>query len=106
MVPISGSYSVYGPENLSGALANDDAGSHGVAGGHAWHDGAVRNTKVVDAIDFQRAINHRHGVSAHLGGAGLVPITHRRISHEVFELCPFHVAWHHLALGERPKRNG
>jgi hypothetical protein len=24
----------------------------------------------------------------------------------VFEPCTFQVAWHHLALGERPKRDG
>src|SRR5262249_33773984 len=106
MAPISGSYAVLGPENLSSALANDDTGRHDVAGGHAWHDGAVSHTKVVDDVDFQSTVNDRHGVSAHLGGTGLMRVAHDGIADEVFELCPFHVPAHHLALGERPKRDG
>jgi hypothetical protein len=31
----------------------------------------VRNAKVLDAIDPEIAINHGHGVSAHLGSTGL-----------------------------------
>src|SRR5262245_47040826 len=106
MVPIPGSYAVLGPENLSSALVNDDAGSHGVAGGHTRHDGTVCYAKVIDSIDFQVAINHRHGISSHLGCAGLMRVAHDGIADEVFELRTSQVAWHHLALGERPKRDG
>jgi hypothetical protein len=36
---------------LCAALADDDAGRHGVAGGHIRHDRAVRNAQAVDAVD-------------------------------------------------------
>jgi hypothetical protein len=40
-------------QDLCGTLADDDAGSHGVAGGDVGHDGAVRDAKVVDAINLE-----------------------------------------------------
>ena len=49
------------PQDLSGALADDDAWSHGVAGGHAQHNGPVRDAKVLDSIDPKPAIDDRHG---------------------------------------------
>jgi hypothetical protein len=94
------------PQDLGDTLANDDAGSHGVAGGHPWHDRAIRHTKVADSIDVQMAIHHRQGISAHLGRAGLMPVGYGGIADEAFELCPFQVAWHHLAPGEGAKRGG
>ena len=94
------------PQDLCGTLADDDAGSHRVTGRHARHDRPVRNAKVVDAIDFQTAIYNGHGVSSHLGCAGLMPVALDSIADEVFELCTFQGAWHHLALGERPERDG
>jgi hypothetical protein len=32
------SYGMILPQDLSCALADNNAGCHGVAGGHAWHD--------------------------------------------------------------------
>jgi hypothetical protein len=40
-----------GPQYLGGALADDDAGGHGVAGGHRWQARAIRDPQVADAID-------------------------------------------------------
>jgi hypothetical protein len=45
-------------EELGGPLANDDAGSHGVAGGYPWQDRAIGHPQVGDAIDVQLAIHH------------------------------------------------
>jgi hypothetical protein len=41
------------PQDLSGTLANDHTGSHGIAGGHARHDGSIGNTPVFDSIDLR-----------------------------------------------------
>jgi hypothetical protein len=48
---------VLSPQDLCGALVDDDAGSHGVAGGHAWHDGPIRDAKVFDPIDLKPGNN-------------------------------------------------
>jgi len=61
-------------QDLGGPLANDDAGSLRIAGGHPWQDRAIRHPKVADAIDVQMVIHHRQGISAHLGRAGLMPV--------------------------------
>src|SRR5215831_2658191 len=37
-------------QGIYGALADEHAGSHGVAGGHARHDRSICDAKVVDAI--------------------------------------------------------
>jgi hypothetical protein len=97
---------MFQPQDLCGTLANDDAGSHRVAGCHAWHDGPIRDTKVCDTIDFEFAINHRHGVLAHLGGAGLVPVARGSIADKVLQFGTFQVAWYHLALSKRSKCGG
>jgi hypothetical protein len=49
---------MFRPQDQRGALANDAAVSHRVAGRHAWQDRSDRNTKVFDSIDFKIAINH------------------------------------------------
>jgi hypothetical protein len=38
------------PDDLCGTLADDDAGRHGVAGGHARHDRPIGDTQVFDSI--------------------------------------------------------
>jgi hypothetical protein len=48
-----------GFQYFSGALADDDAGSHGVAGRYARHDGCIGNTQTCDSIDFKIATNHQ-----------------------------------------------
>src|ERR1700738_3871821 len=80
---------VFGLEDLRGAFADDDAGGHGVSGGDAGHDRPVGDAKVFYPIDFQRAANHGHGVLAHLGGTGLVPVGQGGIPHEALELGTF-----------------
>jgi hypothetical protein len=95
-----------GSEYFPGALADDDAGSHGVAGGDTWHDRPIRDTKSFDSINFKIAINHRHGVSAHLGGTRLNGGRYWLHPDEVLELCTFQAAWHHLTLGERRECGG
>ena len=42
-----------------GALADNDAGGHGVAGCHPWHDGSIGDTQILDPIDFEIGIYHR-----------------------------------------------
>ena len=64
-----------GFQYFSGALADDDAGSHGVAGRYARHDGCIGNTQTCDSIDFKIAINHRHGITSHLGGTRLMMVS-------------------------------
>src|ERR1700756_1571622 len=88
------------PQHLSSTLANDHTGSHCVAGCHARHDRAVSNTKVVDSIDFEMTIYDRHGVSAHLGGTGLMPIGHGGIPDEVVEVGALQITRHDFAFGE------
>jgi formamidopyrimidine-DNA glycosylase len=51
---------VCSPQHLSSPLADDDAGSHGVAGRYARHNRPIRDAKVVDSIDFKAAINDGH----------------------------------------------
>src|SRR5260221_8870075 len=89
-----------GFQYFSGALADNDTGSHRVACGHARHDGSIGNTQVFDSIDLEVAINHRHGITSHLGGTRLMPEGNDRIPDEVFEFSPFHFTRHHLALDE------
>src|SRR5262249_2843436 len=91
---------VCSPEHLSSTLANDHAGSHRVASCHAWHDRAVSNAKIVDSIDFEMTIYDRHGVSAHLGGTGLMPIGHGGISDEVVEVGALQITRHDFAFDE------
>src|SRR5439155_7324365 len=87
-------------EDFCRAFTNDHARGHRVARCHAWHDGAVGDPKVVDPIDFQVAINHRHGVSAHLRCTGFVPEARGGIANEVFKFGTLQVSRHHLALDE------
>src|ERR1700681_1670508 len=94
---------VLGPEDLGGAFADDDAGRHRVSGGDARHDRPVSYAKLFYPIDFQRAVDHRHRVLAHLGGTGLVPVGHGGIADEALELGTFEVARHGFALGEGPE---
>src|ERR1700744_1057890 len=95
---------VLGLEDLSCAFADDDAGGHGVAGGDAGHDRSVGDTKLFYPKDFQAAVDDRHGVLAHLGGAALVPVGRGGIANEVFELSTLEVARHGFAFGEGAER--
>jgi hypothetical protein len=69
-----GSDAMSGFQNLSGTLANDDAWRHRVAGCDARHNGSVSDTKIVDPMDLERAVHHRHRVVSHLGSTCLMPI--------------------------------
>jgi hypothetical protein len=46
------------PQNFSGTLADDDAGSHCVARGHARHDGAVGDSEILDSIDLKFGVHN------------------------------------------------
>jgi hypothetical protein len=52
----------------------NDARGHGVAGGHARHDGPIGNTKFFYSVDLEIGINHRHGITSHLGGTRLMAV--------------------------------
>ena len=45
-----------GFQYFSGALADNDAGSHGVACRHARHNRGVGNTQVFDSVDLEIAV--------------------------------------------------
>src|SRR6201999_1553821 len=97
---------VLGLEDVCCAFADDDAGGHGVAGGYPGHDRPVGDAKAFYPIDFQAAVDHGHGVLAHLGGAGLVPVGRGGIPNEVLEFSTLEVARHDFALGEGLKCGG
>jgi hypothetical protein len=42
---------VFSPKDFPGPLPDDDAGSHGIAGRHARHDGAIGDTKILYAVN-------------------------------------------------------
>src|SRR5271155_5349730 len=97
---------VLGREDVCGAFADDDAGGHGVAGGYPGHDRPVGDAKGFYSIDFQLAVDDRHGVSAHFGGAGLVPVARGCVADEVLKLGTCQLAGRDFALGERPQCGG
>ena len=80
----------------AGALPNDDAECHGVARCRARHNRSIRDTKIVDAIDLEIAVNDRHCIASHLGRTRLMPVGDGSLANEVFQLSPFQVAGHHL----------
>src|SRR5262245_16056312 len=77
-------YLVLIPYDLCCTLSDDHTGSHGIAGCHAWHDGSIRDAKVVDAVYFEVAIHHTHGVAPHLGRGCLMPKAKRCVADVVF----------------------
>jgi len=93
-------------EYLSSSLSDDNAWSHGVASCNARHDGAIRDTKAVDSIDFEVAVYDRHGIASHLCGAGLMPIGTGRASHEILKIRFFETTWYHFTLGKGSQRSG
>src|SRR5260221_10276719 len=95
-----------GSEYFSGAFADNDAGSHGVACRHARHNRGVGNTQVFDSVDLEIAVYHRQWVTSHLGGTALMPPAESSIADEVLQRRPVQVAGHHLSLNEWAKRGG
>src|SRR5258707_8281687 len=93
------------PQLLSGTLADDDAGSHGIAGGHSRHDRAVCNTKVFDPIDLKLTVYDRHRIASHFRGTRLMVVSGGRIANKVFQCSSSQVARHDFAFGEGSKRN-
>ena len=89
-----------GFQNLPGTLANYNARRHRVAGCDAWHDGTVSDTKIIDPMDLERAVHHRHRIVSHLGSTRLMPVAACCVSDEVLECSAFEIAWHHLPLDE------
>src|SRR5262245_121584 len=66
-------YLVLIPYDLCCTLSDDHTGSHGITGGHAWHDRSIRDAKVFDAVNFEEDIHHTHGVPPHFGRGCLMP---------------------------------
>src|SRR6266850_6520964 len=91
-------------QHFCGALANDDARRHRVAGCGARHDGTVSDPKIIDPMDLERAVHYRHRVVSHLGRTCLMPIAACHVADEVLECGAFEIAWHHLSLDERAQR--
>src|SRR5262249_33801701 len=81
-----------------GTFADDDAGSHGIAGDHAWHDGTVCDAKVLDSIDLKFRIYHGHGIAPHFCGTCLMMVSSSRIADEVFQCSSLQGAWHDFAF--------
>jgi hypothetical protein len=46
-----------GFQYFSGAFADNEAGSHDVAGRHARDDGSIGNTQVFESIDFELGVH-------------------------------------------------
>src|SRR5215510_2545533 len=64
---------VLAPYDLCCTLSDNHAGRHRVAGCHARNDGSIRDAKVLDAIDPEITVDHRHGVAPHFGSGRLMP---------------------------------
>src|SRR5215813_12669264 len=79
-------YLVLRPYDLRCTLSDNHTGSHSIARGHAWHNRAVGDAKVVYAVDFEEAIHHTHVVSAHLGAGRLMPKAKCCFADVVFQL--------------------
>src|SRR4030081_820942 len=70
---------------LCAALADDDAGRHGIAGGDVRHDRAVRNAQSVDAVDAKIPVHYRQVAPAHLARAGMMPERQGGVAYERFQ---------------------
>jgi hypothetical protein len=73
-------------KDLSGTLSDDHARGHRVADGDARHDGAICDTQPFDAVHFERTVNDRHRILAHLGGTRLMPVRNGCIADKVLEI--------------------
>src|SRR5262249_18252816 len=94
------------PYDLCCALSDDHTGCHGIAGGHARHDRSIRDAKVVDAVDFEEAIHHTHGVLAHLGGGRLMPKAKCCVADVVFQFWTLQVVGNDLSPDKSTKSAG
>src|SRR6516162_4737859 len=97
---------VFDSQSVCGALSDNHAGSHGVAGCHARHDGSIRDTKVLDAIHPETTIDHRHRVAPHFGGGCLMPKAERCATGVVLQFWALQVAGHDLSLDKGTKSAG
>jgi hypothetical protein len=77
------------PQHLSAALADDDAGSHSVAGGHAWHEGLICDAKVLNSIDLKIGIDDLNGIARHFCGTRLMVVSSGRIADELYQCSSF-----------------
>jgi hypothetical protein len=84
--------------DFGGPLADDDAGSRGISRRDAGHDKSVGSTKMFDAIDLPIVIHDGHGISAHFGCAGFMPVTDGHVAHELLQFWLGHVSRQDFAL--------
>src|SRR5262245_46321494 len=99
-------YLVLVPYDLCCTLSDDHAGCHRVTGCYTWHNRCIRDAQVVDAVDFEVAIDHTHGVPPHLGGGCLMPKAKRCVADVVFQFWTFQVAGNDLSPDKRAKSAG
>jgi len=91
-------------QHLCGALANDNAWRHRVAGRHAGHNGRVRNPEIVEPVHPEFTVHNRGCIPAHPGCAALVPVADGGFSDKVLQIQPREVSGHHLPPGEGAQR--
>jgi len=91
-------------QHLCGALANDDAWRHRVAGRHAGHNGRVRNPQIVEPVHSEFTVHNRCCIPAHPGCAALVPVADRAVPDKVLQFDPLAISRHHLPPGEGTQR--
>src|SRR6516225_9563704 len=77
-------------QDSGGPFSDDDTGRHRVASRHSRHDGSVRNTKAIDAVNPQLSIDHRHRIMAHFRSARLMPVRTEPVSKELLQFCRAH----------------
>jgi hypothetical protein len=94
------------PYDLRCTLSDDHTGRYGIAGGDAWHNRSISYAKIVDAIDFEEAIHHTHGVPAHSSGGRLMPKAKRCFADVVFQFWTFKVVGNDLSPDKRTKSAG
>src|SRR3981189_373129 len=60
--------------------------------------------RIIDPVNLERAVHHRHRVVSHLGRTRLMPITACCVTYKVLQCSAFEIAGHHLPLDERAQR--
>ena len=74
------------PNQIRGLLGDHDRRRIGVAAHDGRHDRGIDHPQSLDSVHLQAGIDDRHGVVAHLAGAGRVPGGGGRTPHEGFEI--------------------
>src|SRR5262245_7373080 len=92
-----------GLEDFCRPFTNNHTWRHRIAGCHARHDGSIGDTKAIDAVNLQLSIDYRHRITAHFGGAGLMPVRTKSVAKELLQFWFAHRTGRHFASRERPQ---